>query len=221
VRLVLASGNPGKLAELQALFAPLGIELVAQGELGIAEAEEPHPTFIENALAKARHAAAASRGAAIADDSGLVVDALDGAPGVRSARFSGRGATDEKNIRKLLRMMEDVPPMARKGRFVCRMVLSRRGRVLAAVGGEVRGTITGAQRGKLGFGYDPVFYYRPWRKTFGEIPPGAKNAVSHRGRALAKIKDFLKREGPPPWGRGRASGGGAPLGGNQASRPRP
>lgn len=222
IPLVLATTNEGKAREIRAALRGLPFRVVTLAAIGVAAAyPEKGATFEANARGKGLHYSRKSEFLTLAEDSGLVVDALDGAPGVRSARFSGRGATDEKNIRKLLRLMEDVPPKARKGRFVCRMVLSHRGRVLASVSGEVRGTITGAPRGKLGFGYDPVFYYRPWRKTFGEIPPGAKNAVSHRGRALAKIKDFLKREGPPPWGRGRASGEGAPLGGNQASRPRP
>lgn len=221
IPLVLATTNEGKAREIRAVLRGLPVRVITLAAIGV---EVPYPergtTFEANARGKSLHYSRKSGFLTLAEDSGLVVDALDGEPGVRSARFSGRGATDEKNNRKLLRLMEGIPPKARKARFVCHMVLSHRGRVLASVRGEVRGTIACAPRGDQGFGYDPVFYYRPRRRTFGEIAPGDKNAVSHRGRALAKVKGFLEREGPPPWGRGRASGGGIPRGRNQASRPR-
>jgi len=211
IPLVLATTNEGKAREIRIALRGLPFRVITLAAISVGAAcPEKGATFEANATTKSLHYGRKSGFLTLAEDSGLVVDALDGAPGVRSARFSGRGATDEKNNHRLLRLMEDVPPKARTARFICHMVLSHRGRVLASVRGEVRGTITDAPRGDLGFGYDPVFYYRPVRKTFGEIPPSAKNAFSHRGRALAKIKGFLKREGPPPWGRGRASGGGAP-----------
>jgi XTP/dITP diphosphohydrolase len=222
IPLVLATTNEGKAREIRAALRDLPFRVITLAAIGVGAAyPERGATFEANARGKSLHYGRKSEFLTLAEDSGLVVDALAGAPGVRSARFSGRGATDEKNNRKLLRLMEGVPPQARTARFVCHMALSHRGRMLASVRGEVRGTIAGAPRGGRGFGYDPVFYYRPKRKTFGEIPPGDKNAVSHRGRALAEIKRFLEREGPPPWGRGRASVGGIRLGGNQASRPKP
>lgn len=215
IPLVLATTNEGKAREIRAALKGLPFSVITLAAIGVrAACPEKGATFEANARAKSLHYSAKSEFLTLAEDSGLVVDALGGRPGVRSARFSGRGATDEKNYRKLLRLMEGVPPKARTARFVCHMVLSRRGRVLASVHGEVQGTIAGTPRGSLGFGYDPVFHYGPAGKTFGEIPARAKNAVSHRGRAVAKIKNFLKREVPPPWGRGRASVGGIPWGGN-------
>jgi XTP/dITP diphosphohydrolase len=203
VRIVLASGNPGKLAELQVLFAPLGIELVAQGRLGIAEAEEPHPTFIENALAKARHAAAASRGAAIADDSGLVVDALDGAPGVASAHYAGvdrvagdreaqRRAQDAANNALLLERMRGVPD--RSARFVSTLVAVRRAddpEPLVAVG-RWPGEIALVPRGSGGFGYDPLVYIPALGKTVAELDAASKNAASHRALAARQMLALMR-----------------------------
>ena len=204
MRLVLASGNPGKLAELQALFAPLGIELVAQGGLGIAEAEEPHPTFIENAFAKARHAAAASRGAAIADDSGLVVDALDGAPGVASAHYAGvataadgdreaqRRAQDAANNALLLERMRGAPD--RSARFVSTLVAVRHAddpEPLVAVG-RWPGEIALVPRGSGGFGYDPLVYIPALGRTVAELDAASKNVASHRALAARQMLALMR-----------------------------
>jgi len=198
VRLVLASNNPGKLAELAALFAPLGIELVAQGALAIEEADEPHATFLENALAKARHAARAARGAAIADDSGLCVDALGGQPGVRSARYAGEGADDRANVAKLLDALRAVPAGERGARFLCVLVALDAADDPAPLiaSAEWRGRIVSRARGAGGFGYDPVFEDPATGLTAAELTPAAKNLVSHRGRALLALAAGLRARRP-------------------------
>jgi XTP/dITP diphosphohydrolase len=192
VKLVLASANPGKLREIGQLLAPAGIELVSQAELGIAEAEEPHPTFLENALAKARHASRASGLAALADDSGLCVEALGGAPGVHSAYYAGtegnREARDARNNKKLLSSLNS----ERAAYYVCVMALVRHPddpRPLVAEG-IWRGEIARAPRGSNGFGYDPLFLL-PTGKTAAELDPAEKNRISHRGIALAKLLALL------------------------------
>lgn len=128
----------------------------------------------------------------LGEDSGLEVDFLHGAPGVLSARFADPGATDERNIQKVLKLMDGVPEEERKARFVSCMVISRRGRIYAEIKGEVRGVIAFAKRGQSGFGYDPIFYYPPLDRTFAEMSPEEKNAISHRGQALKKLKSFLQ-----------------------------
>lgn len=155
-------------------------------------------TFLENARQKSLAYSLLSEHPTLAEDSGLEVDRLDGAPGVFSARFSDPGATDEKNIRKVLRLMKGVSWPDRRARFVCQLVLSKKGRILKEYRGQVRGFIALEKRGDRGFGYDPVFFYRPFGKTFGELPPEAKNAVSHRGRALKKMSAFLARFATTP-----------------------
>ena len=192
MRLVLASSNPGKLREIRALFPPT-IELVAQTELGIEEAEEPHDTFLENALAKARHASRASGLAALADDSGLCVEALGGEPGVHSAYFAGREgdreARDARNNEKLLAQLGE----QRSAFYVCVMVLVRRAadpRPLVAEG-IWRGEIARAPRGSNGFGYDPLFYLKEFEKTAAQLEPEHKNRISHRGSALGKLIGLL------------------------------
>jgi XTP/dITP diphosphohydrolase len=195
-RWVLASGNRGKLAELRDLLrdAGLGLEVVAQSELGVSPAPEHGTTFVENALAKARHAARATGLPAIADDSGLCVDALAGAPGVHSARFAGEAADDRANVVKLLAALAATPEPARGARFYCVLV------ALAAADdpapliahGEWRGSIATAPRGAGGFGYDPVFVDPVTGKTAAELEPGAKNRVSHRGRALLMLAEGLR-----------------------------
>jgi XTP/dITP diphosphohydrolase len=196
MRLVLASNNAGKLAELQSLFSPLGLSLVCQGELGIGEADEPHLTFIENALAKARHAAHHARSAAIADDSGLCVDALGGAPGVRSARYAqdfGQPKGDASNNRVLLEQLAGVSePGERTASFVCALVAVRSAddpQPLVALG-RWSGVILAEPRGHAGFGYDPLMFIAELQCAVAEMSAADKNARSHRGLAS---RDMLQQ----------------------------
>jgi XTP/dITP diphosphohydrolase len=200
MRAVLASGNPGKLRELGALLAPFSLELVAQADLGIRPAEETGTTFLENALLKAHHAARHARLAALADDSGIEVDALGGGPGVRSARFAGEGASDEDNLRRLLAELHDVPDGFRQARYQCVIVFVRGGadqRPLIAHG-TWEGTIAHAARGRGGFGYDPVFVPAGEHRTAAELASADKNAVSHRGQALRALVAMLASGGYIP-----------------------
>lgn len=196
MKIVLASNNLGKLAELRALFAPLGFELVAQSELGIPEAAEPHHTFVENALAKARHAAALSGLPAVADDAGLCVDAFGGLPGVDTAYYAtkfGYPKGDDNNVLALLAQMQGVDD--RRAALVSTLVAVRTPQdpePLIAVG-RVVGEITREPVGSGGFGFDPVMYIPEFGKTFAQLPSDVKNANSHRGRA-AKAMVALMRE---------------------------
>jgi len=190
--LVIATTNKGKLREIRELLAGLDINVMSLADFpGCPEVVEDAPTFRGNALKKARAIAEFTGRPTLADDSGLVVDALDGAPGVYSARFSGKDADDEKNNRKLLKLLKDTPDKARGARFVCVMALAGPGIKEASVRGEVRGRITRGPRGESGFGYDPLFYYRRAGMTFAEMGPVEKNKVSHRARALKKIKKLF------------------------------
>jgi XTP/dITP diphosphohydrolase len=186
-RLVLASGNSGKLREFRRLLTPLGIEVVAQGELGIQEAAEPHHTFVENALAKARHASRLARLPALADDSGICVDALGGAPGVQSARFAGEPASDSRNNAKLVGQLEGVAD--RRAHYYCMLALMRHGDdpepILAE--GRWEGTIIDLPRGSDGFGYDPHFLDVETGLTGAELPLEKKNERSHRGKAIRSL----------------------------------
>jgi XTP/dITP diphosphohydrolase len=193
-RIVLASNNPGKLREIAALLAPLGIEVIPQARLGIGEAEEPHDTFVENALAKARHASRASGLPALADDSGLCVDALGGAPGVRSAYYAGReGSREERDARnnaKLLASLGD----ERKAHYRCVMALVRGAddpEPLVAEG-TWHGEIARAPRGANGFGYDPLFLLPERGVTAAELAPEEKNRLSHRACAAARLLAALR-----------------------------
>jgi XTP/dITP diphosphohydrolase len=193
VKLVLASGNPGKLREIESVLAPLSFEVISQESLGIAEVPEPHDTFLENALAKARHASRAAGLPALADDSGLCVEALGGEPGVHSAYYAGREgdreARDRRNNEKLLLSLKE----KRKAYYYCVMVLVQRAddpRPLIAEG-LWRGEIARAPRGTGGFGYDPLFYVSKLRKTAAELDPAEKNRLSHRGQALQKLIALL------------------------------
>ena len=203
MRLVLASNNPGKLAELQSLFAPLGLALVTQGSLGIGEAGEPHATFVENALAKARHAARAANGAAIADDSGLVVDALGGAPGVVSAHFAPveRMGADREQHRRLQDAANNAllldrlrGRLDRSARFVSTLVALRSAddpEPLVATG-RWEATIAEAPRGENGFGYDPLVFVDALGKTVAELDAAAKNAASHRALAARQMLALMR-----------------------------
>ena len=186
-RIVVATGNRGKLAEIRAILDEFRVEVVAQGELGIGEVAETGLTFVENALLKARNAAAATGGPAIADDSGLEVDALGGAPGIRSARYAGEAADDEANIDRLLAALADAGD--RSAAFRCVMVYLRHAEDPAPViaEGVWPGRILTARRGGGGFGYDPVFFDPASGCSAAELEPGAKNRVSHRARALREL----------------------------------
>jgi XTP/dITP diphosphohydrolase len=192
MKLVLASNNAKKLGELDAILAPLGWELVPQGQLGVAEADEPHCTFVENALAKARHASRMTGLPALADDSGLCVDAFGGAPGVYSARFAGDPRSDVRNNRKLLAELGDNGQ--RSARFVSVIVFVRHADdpqpIIAE--GEWAGEILREERGHDGFGYDPLFYVRELDRTAAELEAGEKNRRSHRGQALARLVERLQ-----------------------------
>jgi XTP/dITP diphosphohydrolase len=193
-RLVLASANPGKIREIGALLAPLSIEVVAQSELGIAEAAEPHCTFLENALAKARNACRASGLPSLADDSGLCVDALNGEPGVHSAYYAGtegsREVRDARNNDRLLKEMQG----ERRAHYVCVLVLLRHAddpRPLVAEG-LWHGEIARSPHGSNGFGYDPLFFLPDLGKTAAELDPEHKNRISHRGKALSRLLELLR-----------------------------
>ncbi len=197
MKLVLASNNAKKLKELDAILAPLGWELVPQGELGVPEAEEPHVTFVENALAKARHAAHLTGLPALADDSGLCVELLGGAPGVQSARYAqttpDEPKSDARNNEKLLRALGE--NCNRNAHFVSVIVFVRHAddpQPLIAEG-EWHGEILNSARGDSGFGYDPLFYLPEFDKTAAELDPATKNAVSHRGQALQALVAKLRR----------------------------
>jgi len=196
--LVLASGNPGKHAEIQALLAPFGTRVVTQVELGITEAEEPHDSFLENALAKARHACVATRLPALADDSGLCVDALGGAPGVHSAYYAGHeGSRAERDARNNAKLLAELAPHDdRRAHYECVLVLMRGpGDTQPLVAqAQWRGAIARAPRGGGGFGYDPLFLPDGLDKTAAELAPEEKNRISHRGQALARLLELLKRE---------------------------
>ena len=192
-RLVLASGNAGKLAELRALLGDSGTELVAQSELGVADIEETGLSFVENALLKARHAARATGLPALADDSGLCVDALDGAPGLYSARYAGGHGDSAANIARLLRELHALEPQRRTAHFYSVIVLLRHPadpQPLVAEG-VWPGLILDAPRGAAGFGYDPVFLDPVHGLSAAELDPALKNRTSHRGRALAQRRARL------------------------------
>ena len=192
-RLVLASSNAGKLAELRPLLADTGLELVAQSELGVHDAIEDGLTFVENALIKARHACRQTGLPALADDSGIVVDALGGAPGLISAHYAGVHGDGPGNIARVLRELEGVPDARRGARFVCTLVLLRHAEDPQPIIAEGRweGRVLHAPRGTGGFGYDPIFFDPVLGAGAGELPPDVKNRVSHRGQALAVLRERL------------------------------
>lgn len=192
-QLVIATGNAGKLREFRDLLAPLDIEVLPQSDFNVPEAEEPHCTFVENALAKARHAARITGLPALADDSGICVDALGGAPGVISAIYAGLPRSDARNNEKLMADMAD--QTNRAAHYHCALVLVRRPQdpepLIAE--GAWHGELLYAPRGNDGFGYDPYFLDPQYRQTGGELPLEVKNRISHRGRALAVLLEKLKQ----------------------------
>ena len=196
-RAVLASANPGKLREFAELLAPLAVRLIPQAELGIRPATETGSTFLENALLKARHAAHHARLPALADDSGIEVDALGGRPGVWSARVAGEGSSDEQNLRRLLAELHDVPDGFRQARYQCVIVWVRAPSDSAPViaQGAWEGSIAHTPRGRGGFGYDPVFLPAGEHRTAAELSSIEKNALSHRGKALRALVAMLDSGG--------------------------
>lgn len=194
-RIVLASNNKGKIEELRALLRGLPFEIVTQSEFHVPPAGETGLTFVENAILKARNAAAHSGLAAIADDSGLEVDALDGAPGIHSARYAGAKTSDAANNDRLLAALRDVPDEKRGARFVCVAVYLRHDRdaVPTICTGVWPGRILAAPRGGNGFGYDPLFYVPTHRCASAELRSKVKNTISHRARALRRLTHMLRR----------------------------
>lgn len=195
-KIVIASSNPGKLREFEQMLAPLGIEIVPQSRLGVAETGEPHATFVQNALAKAQHASRLSRMPAFADDSGLCIAALGGAPGVHSARFAGGSAAgppgaredqDRRNNEKLITLLNGQAD--RSAHYYCVIVLTRQAEDPEPLIAEGRwhGRLIDTPRGTNGFGYDPYFYLPELGRTAAELAPEEKNAISHRGQALAAL----------------------------------
>ena len=193
MKLVLASGNAGKLKELQAMLAELPLQIVSQAELGVSEVPETGLTFVENALIKARHACDVTGLPALADDSGLIVDALEGAPGLYSARYAGSPTNDAANNAKLLEALRDVPPQRRSARFYAVIVLLRHANDPQPLicEGSWEGRIIDELRGHNGFGYNPVFLDEQLGLTAAEMEPAQKNAISHRAIALNKLRGFL------------------------------
>jgi XTP/dITP diphosphohydrolase len=194
VKVVLASSNRGKLREINQLIAGLGFEAVPQSDFDVPDADETGLSFVENAILKARHAAQLTGLPAIADDSGLEVDALNGAPGIYSARYSGGGTTDARNIEKLLAELKNVPEAERTARFQCLMVYLRHAEDPTPLicQGTWEGRILFAPQGENGFGYDPVFWVPSEQCSSAELTPELKNRLSHRGQALARLLAALK-----------------------------
>lgn len=193
-KVVLATGNPGKMRELANLLADFGLEVVAQTELGVDSAEETGLTFIENAILKARHAAQLTGLPSIADDSGLAVDALGGAPGIYSARYAGLDASDRQNLDKLLMMLRDVPQGSRGAQFHCVLVYLRHAKdpTPLVFHGSWGGEIAFQSIGEGGFGYDPIFYVPELGRSAAELSRDEKSAVSHRGKALKLMLEAMR-----------------------------
>ncbi|MDK1226205.1 XTP/dITP diphosphatase [Cronobacter turicensis] len=193
-KVVLATGNAGKVRELASLLQEFGLDVVAQTELGVESAEETGLTFIENAILKARHAAQVTGFAAIADDSGLSVDALGGAPGIYSARYAGNDASDQENLEKLLVALHDVPDEQRQAQFHCVLVYMRHADdpTPLVFHGVWSGVITRAPAGQGGFGYDPIFFIPTLGKTAAELTREEKSAISHRGQALKLLLEAMR-----------------------------
>ena len=192
-KIVLASGNQGKIREIQAILK--GCSILPQSQFNVEEVEETGSTFIENAIIKARNAALHCNMPAIADDSGLVVDALHGAPGVISARYAGTDASDQDNLLKVLKNLENIPAEKRSARFVCVLVFMRHANdpLPVVAQGVWEGQIMTEPVGENGFGYDPIFLVPKYQKSSAELPPETKNVISHRGKALKILTDSIQQ----------------------------
>lgn len=192
-KIVLASSNEGKVREINQMLANTDIRVIPQTEFNIEDVEETGLSFIENALLKARHASMQTGLPAIADDSGIVVDALQGRPGIYSARYAGEGATDEENLWKLIKEVESLPEDDRAARFICLMVyLEHKDDPTPVIAeGVWHGIAITEPKGKNGFGYDPMFYLPEFQSTSAELPPDKKNSISHRGQALKKLVELI------------------------------
>ena len=195
--ILLASGNKGKVNELKEMLAPFGLNVIPQSQFQVEDVPETGTTFIENAIIKARHAAKVTGLPCIADDSGLEVAALNGAPGIYSARFAGSDANDGTNIDKLLTQLKDVPVEQRLARFVCVLVFMRHADDPTPIicQGFWNGVIAKEKSGDNGFGYDPVFFQPELDKTAAELTPEQKHSLSHRGQALQQLLEQLKSQG--------------------------
>jgi XTP/dITP diphosphohydrolase len=200
VRVVLASGNSGKLRELGSLLAPFGFDLVSQSTLGLQTPPETGTTFAENALLKARHAAAMTNLPALADDSGIEVDALGGRPGIYSARYAGEGASDQANLRKMLDEMREIPAPQRTARYQCVIAFVTTATDSAPIlaTGTWEGTLLSEPKGLGGFGYDPIFVPSGLDRTAAELGAGEKNSLSHRGQALRALVTELQNRRKSP-----------------------
>jgi XTP/dITP diphosphohydrolase len=198
-KLLLATTNQGKTKEIKSFLEELSLEIFTLQDLNLKITFPEHgKTFAENARGKSLFYSERWEGLTLAEDSGLEIEHLKGAPGVLSSRFSGPQATDEKNNQKVLELMKGVPSEQRKARFVSCMILGQKGKIIKEIKESVKGLIAFKKRGSYGFGYDPIFYYPPRKKTFAELLPEEKNRVSHRGRALKKLKEFLLEYLDPP-----------------------
>jgi XTP/dITP diphosphohydrolase len=191
-RLLLATTNQGKIKELKARLETLPLNIFSLQELHLTRIfPEEGQTFLDNARGKSLFYSQYGKNLTLAEDSGIEIDHLQGAPGVYSSRYAGPDATDEANLQKVLKQMEGVPPKNRTARFISCMVLSRSGQIITEIQEYADGLITSQKKGRGGFGYDPIFFYPPLGKTFAELSPDEKNKVSHRGRALDKLCTFL------------------------------
>jgi XTP/dITP diphosphohydrolase len=192
MEILLASQNPGKLAEMRHLVRGLPFEIVGPKDLGIHDSpDETGTTFAANAREKARHYARVAQRLAIADDSGLSVDAMNGEPGIYSARFGGPAATDTDRNRLVIERLRDVPEEERTARFTCALAVARGGAIVFETLQTVEGRIAHAAQGPHGFGYDPIFFFPPFARTFGQVTPEEKETVSHRGKAFRALREFL------------------------------
>ncbi len=196
-KILAATTNPGKLREIAQALEGLSVKLLTLDDLGLSvSAPEKGLTFLDNAREKALFYSRPTGHLTLAEDSGLEVEYLGGAPGVYSARFSGPEADDARNVAKLLKLMEGIPEEKRRARFVCCLVLCRGEKILTEISGTAEGRISTEPRGRNGFGYDPIFFFPPLGRTFAELTPEEKNRVSHRGQALRQLRGFLSRAFP-------------------------